>query len=166
MRPLVALCLAMLAPACDRTAPRNPLEQYRLERPIEVRGNVLERLSAGSYLYLKVHEASGAERWVAGQGVGPPHEHQKCSLERVLGVLTARQRPAAHAPDDRPVPADEFGERRFVTRSVEPPDQFPIRGIGPCCPREFVDHVHTHICRNRAQRVDQFSRKLPETVSC
>ncbi len=65
MRPLVALCLALLAPACDRTAPRNPLEQYRLERPIEVRGNVLERLSAGSYLYLKVHEASGAERWVA-----------------------------------------------------------------------------------------------------
>jgi len=60
-----ALCCSILPSACDRTAPRNPLEQYGLARPIEVRGEVVERLSAGSYLYLKVHEPSGAERWVA-----------------------------------------------------------------------------------------------------
>ena len=49
------------------TAPprENPLATHALSQPETLAGHVVERLPAGSYLYLRVADASGALHWVA-----------------------------------------------------------------------------------------------------
>ena len=49
------------------TAPpqRNPLVTHALTRPETLVGRVVERLPAGSYLYLRVIDSEGASHWVA-----------------------------------------------------------------------------------------------------
>lgn len=43
----------------------NPLVTHALTRPELLVGHVVERLPAGSYLYLRVIDAAGAPHWVA-----------------------------------------------------------------------------------------------------
>jgi hypothetical protein len=52
--------------ALARPAPGgNPLSRYGLAEPTLLHGQVLERVAAGSYLYLRLRDDSGLEHWVA-----------------------------------------------------------------------------------------------------
>jgi hypothetical protein len=52
-------------------------------------------------------------------------EDEEGGLEGVLRVVAA-QEAAAHAPDHRPVPLDQSGERSFVVPLDEAAEQFGI----------------------------------------
>jgi hypothetical protein len=84
-------------------------------------------------------------RGVAGHAVEPARRRlartnrprvagqpQEGRLKGVFGVRGARREPAAHAPDHRPVAAEQGGEGLLVTAAGEALEQFPVRGdVGP-----------------------------------
>lgn len=52
--------------ALARPAPgANPLAEYGLSQPTSLHGEVLERVPAGSYLYLRLRDDAGHQHWVA-----------------------------------------------------------------------------------------------------
>lgn len=58
---LLGVGVALARPASGT----NPLAEYSLAEPSRLRGQVLERVPAGSYLYLRLRDDSGLEHWVA-----------------------------------------------------------------------------------------------------
>lgn len=58
---LLGVGVALARPASGS----NPLSEHRLTEPTLLHGRVLERVPAGSYLYLRVRDDSGREHWVA-----------------------------------------------------------------------------------------------------
>lgn len=58
---LLGVGVALARPA----SAENPLARYALSEPTRLHGQVLERVPAGSYLYLRLRDDSGREHWVA-----------------------------------------------------------------------------------------------------
>jgi hypothetical protein len=58
---------------------------------------------------------------------GGPDEGEEGGLEGVLGVGVGREHVPADVPDERPVPADEPGERGRVAGPGEPGEQVAVR---------------------------------------
>lgn len=52
------------ASACTKHEASNPLTEFGLPNSFELRGQVLERVAAGSYLYLRITDGH-TEHWVA-----------------------------------------------------------------------------------------------------
>ena len=62
----VVVALGVAAGLAGRGAPRvgNPLAGHLLPAPVRFEGRVVERLDAGSYVYLRVSRAGAADTWV------------------------------------------------------------------------------------------------------
>ncbi len=58
---LLGVGVALARPASGS----NPLSQYGLSEPTLLQGRVVERVRAGSYLYLRLRDEAGLEHWVA-----------------------------------------------------------------------------------------------------
>lgn len=58
---LLGVGVALARPASGS----NPLSTYSLAEPVLLHGLVLERVPAGSYLYLRLRDDAGHEHWVA-----------------------------------------------------------------------------------------------------
>ena len=68
----------------------------------------------------------------AADRAGPPCQDEERGLEGVLRVLLVGQDAAADAEHERPVPADEGGERGLVADGGVPAEEFAVgQGIGP-----------------------------------
>jgi hypothetical protein len=74
---LTALFVAAIAFGRGPRGPEaNPFERYALARPFETRGVVVERVPAGSYLYVRLQNEVGAQSWVVTLARTAPVDNQ------------------------------------------------------------------------------------------
>jgi hypothetical protein len=116
---LLVAVVAAFAVSTGKPEGGNPIVRHATERFTE-RGEVLERLNAGSYRYLRLRTEAGPEVWVATLAATAP------TADRIEVVVFARARDFKSARLGRSFSELWFGAAR--AQSVVPP---AVKGSTP-----------------------------------
>ena len=97
----VGLCACNSAPRAESTAAQNPFASAeRVDRAESAwSGRVLERLNAGSYVYLRVERAGGQQAWVVtAEAIAPDAENVRVRALRRVSHFESKRLGRAFAP--------------------------------------------------------------------